>query len=232
MPVNPEYQCVCFRAGFLQMQPSENMMKALDDAGFLSDSSVSMGMKADDNLRLLDYSSAYSNFRPWKISNIEICNNDEAGKIFEFPILSYSTGIINKVINKITKIAGGINIRDLISYFMARYGKGMPSDDKILFSEKLKVIFNQEWGYADFCLKNPGALIKQIKMVIANCKKNNDYNYVPIVLIGHSKDFFFANNLSLFLKACQNIEEVEFTTYFEAVKKTMTETNEKSIKII
>jgi len=53
--VNPEYQCIGFRAGFLQMQPSGNMIKALADTGFLSDSSVSKGMKADDNLRLLDF---------------------------------------------------------------------------------------------------------------------------------------------------------------------------------
>ena len=36
--------------------------KSPEDAGFLSDSSVSKGMEADDNLRLLDFSSAHSRY--------------------------------------------------------------------------------------------------------------------------------------------------------------------------
>jgi hypothetical protein len=230
-PVNPGYQCVCFRAGFLQMQPSENMIKALEDTGYFSDSSVSKGAKANDNLRLLDYSSAFSRYRPWKISKSEICEVDEAGKIFEFPILSASRGLINKIINKIVNLKGEITTRDLISYFMSRYGTGMPADKKRLFSYKLKSYLKKDWYYVDFCLRDPSFLIKHIKMVISNCKKNNDFNYVPIVFIGHSKDFFFANNLSLFLKACQHIEGVEFTTYSEAVNKIMSENSKKSITI-
>jgi hypothetical protein len=188
-------------------------------------------MKADDSLRILDYSSAYSRYRPWKISNFEISNSDKDGRVLEFPILSYNTSIIRKIINKIIKITGGINIRDLVSYFMARYGKGMPSDQKILFLDKLKNILDEDWGYADFCLKDPSHLIKEIKMVISDSKRKNNYNYVPIILIGHSKDFFFANNLSLFLEACKNIKEVELTTYSEALKKIINKNEKESITI-
>jgi hypothetical protein len=120
-PINPDYQCVCFRAGFLQMQPSENMIKALTDAGFLSDSSVSKGMKANDSLRGLDYSSANSKYRPWKTSDFEICESDESGKIYEFPIVSDSAGFISKIGNKLFKIRKGENINNIISGFMAIY---------------------------------------------------------------------------------------------------------------
>jgi hypothetical protein len=218
--VNPDYQCACFRAGFLQMQPSENMIKALEDAGFLSDSSVSKGMKADDNLRLLDFSSAHSRYRPWKASRFEICDYDEAGKIYEFPILSDCTGLIDKIKNKIIKIRKGKNINNTLSGLMAVYGKGMmPTHHVGLFSDKLKSILSKNWSYIDFCQRDHRDLANNIKLVISDCKKNNNYDYVPVVFIGHSKDFFFANNLSLFLDACRNIEEVEFTTYTEALSK-------------
>lgn len=224
--VNPDYECVCFRAGFLQMQPSENMIRALEDAGFLSDSSVSKGMKANDNLRLLDYTSAHSRYKPWKISGHEICNSDENGKIYEFPILSDSTGLAVKINNKILKLRKEKSINSIITGFMGLYGRGMmPTHHKSSFSGKLKNVLRKKWSYIDFCQRNHSDLTKYIKMVISDCRKNNDNDYVPVVFIGHSKDFFFPNNLSLFLKACQNIEGVEFTTYSEAVKRKIITNN-------
>lgn len=229
-PVKPDYQCVCFRAGFLQMQPSENMIKALEDAGFRSDSSVSKGVKADDNLRLLDFSSAYSRYQPWTVSMFEICNRDETGKLYEFPILSDSKDLIDKIKNKIIKFRKEKNINNIISGLMASYGKGMmPANTARSFSDKIKSKFKEDWSYIDFCQRDYKDLAKSVKLVISDCKKNNNYNYVPVVFIGHSKDFFFPNNLALFLEACQKIEGVEFNTYTEAVKKIMTENKKESV---
>ena len=228
IPINPEYQCVCFRAGFLQMQPSGNMIKALTEAGFLSDSSVSKGMKVFDSLRSVDYSSAESKYRPWKTSDFEICQSDKTGKIYEFPLLSDSLGFTDKIVGKLFKMRNGKNINDIISGFMYVYGKGMmPVNRETSFSEKLKSKLSKTWHYADFCQTDYRKLLKYVKMVILDCRKNSEYNFVPVVMIGHSKDFFFSNNLSLFLKACQNIEEVEFITYSDAVRKYMTGNPEK-----
>jgi hypothetical protein len=227
-PVNPGYRCVCFRSGFLQMQPSRNIIKALTDAGFLSDSSVSKGMKADDSLRFLDYSDAFSRFRPWKTSSDEICRRDETGKLYEFPLLSYSTGFWDKIIKKIHKKTNGKNINDIISGFMAVYGKGMmPVSHSKSLSDKVKNKLAVTWYYADFCQRDHTDLAKYIKKVVSDCRKNNDYNYIPVVLLGHSKDFFFPNNLSLFLKSCKNIHEVEFITYAASVEKYITVNTDK-----
>jgi hypothetical protein len=222
-PDNPQYQCIGFRAGFLQIQPSLNVLKALSDSGFLSDTSVSKGMKANDNLRLLDFSTAYSRYLPWKASTQEICNKDEAGKIFEFPILSQNTPIADKIIKKILKRTGVLNIRDLISFFMASFGKGMPSGLKRPVTDKLRNIAADEWCYVDFLLRDPSYLIKQIKIIVSECKKNRIYDYVPVVMIAHSKDFFFSNNLEIFLKACNSIDGVEFTTYAGAIQKKLSD---------
>lgn len=220
-PINPDYQCVCFRAGYLQMQPSENIIKALADAGFLSDSSVQKGTIAYDDLRVLDYSSAFSKYRPWKISPLEICNSDDAGKIYEFPILT-ERYLIKKIIARIIRIitkSRKKGIGQIISVFMSKYSKGGHSKEKILLSDRVKINLSKSWDYADFCKGNHEELNKYIKKVISICKKNNEYTYVPIVLIGHSKDFFFSNHLSLFLESCKEMEGVEFYTYSGAVRK-------------
>ena len=221
-PVNPDYKCVGFRAGFLQMQPSKNIIKALIDAGFLSDSSVSMGMKANDNLRVLDYTSAHSSYRPWKISIDEICKNDENGKLYEFPLLSDSSGLINKIENQINKIRKKKSINSIITGFMGIYGKGMmPAYHKSSISGRLKNILHKKWSYIDFCQRDHLDLTRYIKMVLSDCKKRRDNEYVPVVFIGHSKDFFFSNNLSLFLQECRKMEGVEFTTYADAISKKL-----------
>ncbi len=77
---------------------------------------------------------------------------------------------------------------------------------------------SKSWDYADFCREDHLVLLKYLKMVISNCEKDGDFSYIPIVFIGHSKDFFFSNHLSLFLEACKKIEGIEFHTYSEAVK--------------
>jgi len=219
-PVNHKYQCVCFRAGFFQMQPSEIMIKALEDIGFLSDSSVSKGYKTNNNLGVLDYTYACSNYRPWKISKYDICKNDESGKIIEFPILADRIGFINKLLNKIIYDTQGWIIRDVKSNIKIYFDKGMTVNRiKKMFADKFKRILFKSWEVADFCRKDRSSLLKYIRNVLSLWRKNDNNNYIPVVLIGHSKDFFSIDSLSRFLKACQNIEEVEFTTYFKAIMK-------------
>lgn len=222
---NKEYQCVAFRSGFLQMQPSDNIIKALAAAGFRSDSSVSKGMKVTDSLRSVDYTSAFSKYRPWKTSVDEVCNSDAAGEIIEFPIVSDERDLVDKIAKKLGKIRNGKHLNDVLSGFMAVYGKGMmPVYHPRSLSDRVKGILSKKWEYADFCKLEYPELIRYLKMAISDCNKNG-YSYVPVVMIGHSKDFFFSNNLRLFLKSCQSIKEVEFDTYLGAVNKIMAGNN-------
>lgn len=219
-PIRSSYRCNCFRSGFLQMQPSGPIIKALIDSGFLSDSSVVKGIKVDDNLRSLDYSDAYSYFKPWRTSDQEICKMDENGKLMEFPILGHRTGFFDKINNKQKKLRGITNIRDLISLFMSGYGKGMPTNQRTSAFNWLTSKLQSEWSYVDFCLSDSDFLINQIRKIISKSSKQSELSYLPIVLIGHSKDFFFANNLSRFFQYCQSIDSLEFTTYSDAAIKT------------
>lgn len=219
-PVNPNYKCCCYRAGFLQMQPSEIMIKAMIDAGFKSDTSVSKGMKSKNALISQDYSSAFSNYRPWKINNSDICKRDDEGKIYEFPIFSTYAGINDKIIRRLKNIPKRKKIDEVFSHFMETQGKWMATADETGFTfEKFKRAVTKRWFYIDFCSRNHLDLTGDLKKAISTLKKNKDYNYIPLVLIGHSKDFFFANNLAMFLKECQSIDEVDFVTYSTGLEK-------------
>lgn len=220
IPIDPNYRCICFRAGYLQMQPSWNIIRALNDAGFVSDTSVQKGTVADDKLRRLDYSDAYSNSKPWKASSQDICKRDDSGLIVEFPILTERL-ILNKLGKRICRIFRGRRIREtdkMIPAFLSNVMSGKPAGLKVQYGNITKQIAAKSWDYIDFCRKDSRFLIKSIKRVISESKKGNAADYVPLVLIGHSKDFFFANHLSIFLEACKSME-VGFSTYSEAVRE-------------
>jgi hypothetical protein len=220
-PIKPDYKCVCFRAGYLQMQPSENIIRALEETGFISDSSVQKGTVAYDNLRVLDYSFAFSNYHPWKISAQEICNNDDTGKIYEFPILT-ERSLIKKILARVKRIitrSKKKGIGEVILGFMSKYSSKKQLKIKHRTSDKIKLLLSKSWDFVDFCKRDYSDLRRSLEKVRKICEKKNDFKYIPIVLIGHSKDFFFSNHLSLFLESCKNIEGIEFSTYTEAVKK-------------
>ncbi len=221
IPFDPKYQCICFRAGYLQMQPSKNIIQALTNAGFVSDSSVQKGTVADNKLRVLDYSDAYSRYMPWKVSPLDICKRDDTGQIVEFPILT-ERRILNKISKRIRRVFSGKRIHGTEKIIPAFLSKGMPgknANEKVLLQNITKIIEAKSWDYVDFCRRDNKYLINSIENVISESKNVKSVNYIPLVLIGHSKDFFFSNHLSVFLDICKGMEEIEFDTYSEAVKK-------------
>jgi len=228
-PINSGYKCICFRAGFLQMQPYETIQKALVDAGFESDSSVSKGMKAENSLISIDYTSAYSRYLPWKTSKLNVGQRDDNGEILEFPILSDNIGFIEKSFRKVIVMKGEKSIGNVIAGLMDIYGRGMmPKNNPTTFLNRIDRLISLKWFYVDFCKEDHANLNKYLKKVVSDCNKKNYSGYVPVVLIGHSKDFFFNNNLSMFLQSCMNIEGLEFITYSKAVNKFKYENHEKS----
>jgi hypothetical protein len=96
---------------------------------------------------------------------------------------------------------------------------GKNANEKILLQNVTKIIEAKSWDYVDFCRRDSIYLINAIKNVISESRNDKSVKYIPLVLIGHSKDFFFSNHLSIFLDTCKAMEEIEFDTYSEAVKK-------------
>ncbi len=85
-PVDPEYECIAFRAGAFALQPSRVVVEKLIEAGFLCDTSVTKGLY---NENLYDFRSAYSSCIPWEADPEDICTSTSRSSLFEFPIYSY-----------------------------------------------------------------------------------------------------------------------------------------------
>lgn len=84
-PVAPGYRCFAFRAANWSMQPSPAIVRALVDAGFTIDTSVWKHGVWDDLVRF-DYRGAHHDLVPWPVAERDVCERDERGKLFEFPI--------------------------------------------------------------------------------------------------------------------------------------------------
>jgi hypothetical protein len=86
-PVAPDYRCFVFRAANWSVSPSANVVRALVENGIRIDTSVfKYGRRA--GLVNFDYTGAWSNLVPWRANARNLCQPDEQGELFEFPIYS------------------------------------------------------------------------------------------------------------------------------------------------
>ncbi len=128
-PVDPDYECIAFRAGNYCMQPSPGAVLGLLKAGFICDSSVTRGMYAP---QYYDYRGACSSFLPWFASpdNIKYRNAENKG-LLEIPIYSYET-YVSLILRELFP-----QLANIISF-----GVGMSRRDRMWLSrnnkEKLK----------------------------------------------------------------------------------------------
>jgi len=87
-PVEPQYECMAFRAGAYCIQPSEKVIDSLLKAGIVCDSSVPRGLVAPD---FYDYRDTHSAVFPWFVhsDNIKYRNETDEG-LLEMPPYSFT----------------------------------------------------------------------------------------------------------------------------------------------
>ena len=85
-PIKSDYTCHSFRAGAYCIQPSQTVIRVLEQLGFKADTSVTKGYF---DASFYDYRNAHSNVLPWKIgSDVRFPSPD--GSLLEIPIYSFS----------------------------------------------------------------------------------------------------------------------------------------------
>lgn len=85
-PIDPDYECIAFRAGDLRIQPSKAVIRSLLNSGIICDSSVTKGMHVPP---YLDFRDACSNFQPWFARDDDIrYESDRKEGLLEVPICS------------------------------------------------------------------------------------------------------------------------------------------------
>jgi hypothetical protein len=103
-PVVPEYRCVAFRAGGYGIQPgTEAILAALQDAGYLIDSSVVPGMRLVSNVNQIDFTAVPRQGNCW-LSRKSGLRAPSSDGVYEIPVAAARLGRTTKVKRRVSAL--------------------------------------------------------------------------------------------------------------------------------
>lgn len=185
-PIDPTYECVAFRAGGYCIQPEKEVLTAMAETGFIFESSVCFGRKANKADRTCDFRGAPPRLPYWRIFD-SVTEQNASGLLMEVPVFtSRRTFLALKGLPLVKRIIKS-------SYVAFRY----------LFCP---VIIN-----FDYCKLSADEL-RQF-LLLAFDKYDGYPGPVPIVITGHSKEYQNGTEISSFLTWASDLEQVEFTSF-------------------
>jgi hypothetical protein len=224
-PIQPTYKCIAFRAGGFHIQPSSRVIPAMKAVGLLIDSSVVKGLHIQSEWWHCDFRTAASNYGCWWTTADDVClSGPEYEQILELPVYSrmrpYITNFRWSQLRKILKC----------QMLESSYPGAIYRSTKKL-TDVLPKLASTQPVTVDFCVLNARSMVKAVEEIMAT----NGYSdvdtqrTVPVVLIGHSKDFWNDKHLDSFLSTMQSCfsskGEIQFSTFSnvaQAVAKNST----------
>lgn len=189
------YSCTSFRAGSWAMMPTRNIHDALSMAGIRHDSSVYRWGTMNTQYTSYDYTSAFSNILPWIIDrqNInKIKKSSDHNGLLEIPIYTeHQRGyrfLTLKRMKLYPRIRSAIHEKNNSSSIISVKEKRLKKSLDLLIQMRPKKL--------DFCK----CTFHEMKQMLFNILQyNSSDNYLPVVAIGHSKDFIYTKDLLRFL---------------------------------
>ncbi len=208
------YKCGAYRAGYWSMVPTQNMHDALLKADINIDSSVYKWGVLQTELMSFDYRNAHSNLKPWFVKredvNLVDPNPSNPSRLLEVPIYAeHQRGfrfLNRKRIYLMRKVKSAMleNSADKGNIY---FGSKL--------AEKLRQLIYRQAKKLDFCK----CTIREMKQMTANIiNRDLSDGYLPVVAIGHSKDFIYKNDLKTYLSYIKETYSgiVEMATLTEA----------------
>ena len=216
-----QYSCIAYRAGSFAMMPTRNIYKALTEERIEIDSSVyKWGKLTSDNMSF-DYTNAYSNYRPWYFSRGDInkVSHEVNNGLFclEVPIYSEKQSIFKFMAVKRLAMMRNIKSAPLFNGG-SRNRSWKDRIGSLICLDRLSLHRAKKF---DFCKCTTREVKRMINNII-NLSHTNDY--IPVVAIGHSKDFIYRKDLASFLSYLElhHQDTVEVVPLTYAVKKFKT----------
>ncbi len=217
--LDPSYECIGYRAGYFQMQPSANIAKALLENGVICDTSVIKGNKRNNWVGDLDYTSAPSHYFPYRCSMENVSIEDKHSPFMEFPVFSKKHNKVKSYIER--TLLGKQNITSATIQKIQRsklsglkfYSENSSTKDRIISRMKRTSLYS--WQPIDFCISEPDLIIKEVRKIARKDKRTD----IPFLFIGHSKDFVYANHFRELLLGLKKIKGCNFMSFKEAIGK-------------
>ena len=176
-PLDPDYKCIALRAGGYNIQPSIDIVAAMNETGIIVDSSIYPGGKETGLLSNYDYTSIDPTLGMWHVDDqLEKQGNNT---IVELPIVAFPIIRLKKYMTW-ERVRGIHNNRqsakESLDAKTSTFGK------KSNMFDKIKYFFQTEWQTWDYCLFSPSLHKTFLKQIT---KQNRDL----FVLVGHPKSF-------------------------------------------
>ena len=220
-PVCPTYECLVYRAAEFWGQPSGDLICGLKKAGLVADSSVVKGLHETHPVPT-DYRHAPSAGGYWWTSGDDISQAGPAGEhIIEFPVYSRLRLYLHNF--TWTKLRATLKRRSMER--ANTHGHGMMEARKSTesFGQILRKLGTRQPLKYDFCKLSADDMIRGLKRAMRDDKTGGDGVGTPVVMLGHSKDFWNDRNLEAFLRFVKGECEgrVRFSTLAEVTKRIM-----------
>ncbi len=194
-PIDKEYKCIALRAGGYSIQPSQEIVAAMKEAGLVIDSSIYPGGKETGTLSNYDYSNIAKEKEFWQVGN-ELEEEGENG-IYELPIVAFPIPRWKKFAN-IARIKSLLkNKKSAKDSFEAKTGS--VDGKKTSKFDKITYFFQNEWLTWDYCLFS-SSLHNHFLKEIEEQKERNVFT-----LVGHPKGYMGGNGFKHLLDKTKQI---------------------------
>jgi hypothetical protein len=212
LPVKTDYKCVCFRAGGFYAQPSGTIITALKRVGLLADSSVVKGHRTSKPFAV-DYSCVETGKEAWWTTDAELTREGKPGEnVFELCVSSRMEPYWKSF--KLTKLHATIQRGKIERASCSCSGTSQTVHSVPTVRTILRKLFSPHASTFDFCKLSAGDMWNRMRAFDKSVEQ-------PVVLIGHSKDFFNDAGLDHFLARVEHDDRVVFETTQHFITQTV-----------
>ncbi|MBN2810093.1 MAG: hypothetical protein JXR80_11425 [Deltaproteobacteria bacterium] len=210
-PYKKSYECRVFRAGGYYMQPSERVIAAMKEVGLYADSSVVPGLRLKRPFAL-NYTQAVKNIGFWWCAADDVCKTGpEFENVIEFPVCAVSKPyLMNFMPRKLLATVKRKLIEEGDRHGEINRLRSTPDVKEVLFN-----LFRMHTHNLDFCKLSARSMYK----MVLRFGRSATEEITPVVMIGHSKDFWNDRELDNFLKMIKKVENVRFSSFGDLVEK-------------
>jgi len=201
-PVDPAYECVAYRAAMFWGQPSESLIAGMKQAGLAADSSVVNGMYETDPVPT-DYRDAEAGTGYWWTGSDNISRSGKRGEhIVEFPVCTMMKPYLSNF--RWTKLRTTLKRRAVEKVNINGHGMMEARKSRESVPGILKKLCTLQPLKFDFCKLSEGDMIRWLHRLLEDGRPGDDDLGTPVVMLGHSKDFWNDDNLAAFLRYVKN----------------------------
>jgi hypothetical protein len=212
-PVCPAYECLVYRAAEFWGQPSGDLICGLKKAGLVADSSVIKGFYATVPVPT-DYRQAESAAGWWWTSAEDIGSTGLRGEhVIEFPVYSRPKPYLENF--RWTKLYATLKRCSRERANMHGHGMMQARNSSTPLKEILAKLTTVQPFPLDFCKLSAKDMIRWLQVAMIEDQRLRDRDGTPVVMLGHSKDFWNDRHCATFLKyvVTQCAGKVHFTTF-------------------